>query len=85
MILVEKIWNFCLFVFEQNRPRDNVWWSFTFLDYKNSDFNSAATISFLKGLTHEFGKKEKFPLCMFLSKIGQEIMFDDLFLENKPS
>ena len=40
---------------------------------------------FLKGLTHEFGKKEKFPLCMFLSKIGQEIMFDDLFLENKPS
>ena len=30
-------------------------------------------------------KKMKFPLCMFLSKIGQEIMFDDLFLENKPS
>lgn len=23
MILAEKIWNLCLFVFEQNRPRDN--------------------------------------------------------------
>ena len=49
------------------------------------DFNGIASVSFLKGLTSEFGKKEKFPLCMFLSKIGQEIMFDDLFLENKPS
>ena len=23
MILAEKMWNLCLFVFEQNRPRDN--------------------------------------------------------------
>ena len=30
-------------------------------------------------------KKMKFLLCMFLSKSGQEIMFDDLFLENKQS
>ena len=37
------------------------------LTIKNSDFNSAATISFLKGLTHEFGKKENeiFPLYVF--------------------
>ena len=55
------------------------------LDYKkiNSDFNSVASLSFLKGLTHEFGKKESeiSPLYVF----EQEIMFDDLFLENKPS
>ena len=30
-------------------------------------------------------KTMKFLLCMFLSKSGQEIMFDDLFLENKQS
>ena len=48
------------------------------LTIKNSDFNSVGSVSFLKGLTHEFGKKENeiSPLC---------VMFDDLFLENKPS
>ena len=33
----------------------------------NSDFNSVASLSFLKGLTHEFGKKESeiSPLYVF--------------------
>ena len=37
------------------------------LTIKNSDFNSVASLSFLKGLTHEFGKKENeiSPLYVF--------------------
>ena len=50
-----------------NRPRR----------YKQPILNSRHIEIFPTGLTHDFGKKWKFYLCLFMDILGLEIMFHD--------
>ena len=71
-----------MFVFGNIRPRNNVWWSSSKKpspprQYKKSILNSRYIEIFLKGLTHGFGQKLEIFFCLFIDRIGLEIIFDD--------
>ena len=49
-----------------------------FLDRKNFHFLKSQNWRFLKGLTHDLGQKFELFYCLFLSKFGLKMSFDDL-------
>ena len=53
-------------------------------DYKNIDFIEFLYWIISKGFTYDFSKNWNFPLCLFLDKMGLEIMFDGHPVQKQP-
>ena len=53
-------------------------------DYKNIDFIEFLYWIISKGFTYDFSKNWNFPLCLFLDKMGLEIMFDGHLVQKQP-